>query len=88
MTNEITRATRRKPARGPGLSDLETRLIAAAVTVPVFCVIFLLVLQRDLALTACALMFGSAAWLCASGWLARRRGTRRAAKPRRSGARP
>jgi hypothetical protein len=53
------------------LSDLETRLIAAAVTVPVFCVLVLLAFERRLALTACALMYASALWLCSSALIAR-----------------
>ena len=60
------------------LSDLESRLIAAAVTVPVLCVIFMLTFERDLALTACALMYASALWLCASGLIARTVKARRA----------
>jgi hypothetical protein len=62
------------------LSDLESRLIAAAVTVPVLCVIFMLTFERDLALTACALMYASALWLGAGALIARIARARRRAR--------
>jgi hypothetical protein len=70
--------------RGPDLSSLESRLTAAAVTVPPFAVLFLLVLPLAAGLAAGALLYAAALWLAAGGRAADRRAARAPARTGRA----